>query len=76
VTFRQGKKTQGKDESQAKKRTVQQIMASSDGTGVAFKKSHSCYDARELRKLSITTNENFTISRQMRALGLPDPTLY
>jgi len=74
--FAKGKKAQGKDESQAKEGELFQQIGKLQMELEWLKKSHSCSDARELRKLVDHDQREITISRQCELLGLPRSTLY
>jgi len=69
-----GKKTQGKDESAGQGSELFPADGSSRWNWSGLKKSHSCSDARELRKLVDHDQREITISRKCELLGLyPDP---
>jgi putative transposase len=74
--FTRGKKTQAKDESQAKEAELFQQIGKLQMELEWLKKSLNCSDARELRKLVDHDHPELTVSRQCELLGLPRSSLY
>ncbi|AFY27470.1 IS3 family transposase [Cyanobium gracile] len=74
--FTRGKKTQAKDESQAKEAELFQQIGKLQMELEWLKKSLNSSDARELRKLVDRGHPDLTVTRQCELLGLPRSTLY
>jgi hypothetical protein len=74
--FTRGKKTQAKDESQAKEAELFQQIGKLQMELEWLKKDLNCSDARELRKLVDHDHLELTVTRQCELLGLPRSTLY
>jgi putative transposase len=74
--FTRGKKTIDKEEGQAKEAELFQQIGLLQLELEWLKKSLSCSEARELRKLVDHDHPELSISRQCALLGLPRSTLY
>ncbi len=74
--FTRGKKTQTKDEGQAKEAELFQQIGRLQMELEWLKISLSCSDAKELRKLVDHDHPELSISSQCALLGLPRSTLY
>ncbi len=74
--FTRGKKSKDKEEGQAKEAELFQQIGRLQMELEWLKKSLSCSDAHELRKLVDHDHSELSISRQCALLGLPRSTLY
>ena len=74
--FIKGKQTMDKDEGQAKEAELFQQIGRLQMELEWLKKSLSCSDARELRKLVDHDRPDLSVSRQCVLLGLAQATLY
>ena len=74
--FTRGKKTKDQEEGQAKEAELFQQIGRLQMELEWLKKSLSCSDASELRKLVDNAHAKLSVSRQCALLGLPRSTLY
>ena len=74
--FTRGKKSKDKEEGLAKESELFQQIGKLQMEPEWLKKSLSCFDARELRKLVDHDHPTISVSRQCALLGLPRSTLY
>ena len=74
--FTRGKKSKDKEEGQAKEAELFQQIGRLQMELEWLKKSLSCSDAHELRKLVDHDHPELSVSRQCALLGLPRSTLY
>jgi len=74
--FTRGKKSKDKEEGQAKRPSCSSRSGDCRWSWSGSKKSLSCSDAHELRKLVDHDHPELSVSRQCALLGLPRSTLY